>query len=126
MLTTLKEQCYDNLRISRNAWDTNLVKVQEMTPAKRGIATEHRTGESAIYLCQLGGQWRWSFCCHTDQCEGAITRAIASLQGAYLCGIGHRLVGSPTIRSKNGAYRLYRSPFNDSLIASGSDDGKVG
>ena len=22
-----QEQCYDNLRISRNAWDTNLVKV---------------------------------------------------------------------------------------------------
>jgi Domain of unknown function (DUF1899) len=25
--STKKEQCYDNLRISRNAWDTNLVKV---------------------------------------------------------------------------------------------------
>lgn len=26
--STRKEQCYDNLRISKNAWDTNLVKVQ--------------------------------------------------------------------------------------------------
>lgn len=26
---TKKEFCYDNLRISRNAWDTNLVKVRE-------------------------------------------------------------------------------------------------
>lgn len=25
---TRKEQCYDNLRISKNAWDTNLVKVR--------------------------------------------------------------------------------------------------
>ena len=24
---TRKEQCYDNLRISKNAWDTNLIKV---------------------------------------------------------------------------------------------------
>jgi Domain of unknown function (DUF1899) len=28
---TRKEQCYDNLRISKNAWDTNLVKVQLLT-----------------------------------------------------------------------------------------------
>jgi coronin-1B/1C/6 len=26
-----QEQCYDNLRISRNAWDTNLVKVSPRT-----------------------------------------------------------------------------------------------
>lgn len=26
---TRKEFCYDNLRISRNAWDTNLVKVRQ-------------------------------------------------------------------------------------------------
>jgi coronin-1B/1C/6 len=26
--STRKEFCYDNLRISRNAWDTNLVKVK--------------------------------------------------------------------------------------------------
>lgn len=24
----LQEQCYDNLRISKNAWDTNLIKVR--------------------------------------------------------------------------------------------------
>ena len=24
---TRKEQCYDNVRVSKNAWDTNLVKV---------------------------------------------------------------------------------------------------
>lgn len=27
---TRKEFCYDNLHISRNAWDTNLVKVQTL------------------------------------------------------------------------------------------------
>ena len=27
MLTCAQEQCYDNLRITKNAWDTNLVKV---------------------------------------------------------------------------------------------------
>jgi len=27
--TVLQEQCYDNLRISKNAWDTNLVKVRK-------------------------------------------------------------------------------------------------
>lgn len=29
MLTIEQEQCYDNLRVSRNAWDTNLVKVRD-------------------------------------------------------------------------------------------------
>ena len=28
MLKQFQEQCYDNLRVSRNAWDTNLVKVR--------------------------------------------------------------------------------------------------
>jgi coronin-1B/1C/6 len=28
---TRKESCYDNLHISRNAWDTNLVKVRGQT-----------------------------------------------------------------------------------------------
>lgn len=27
-----QEQCYDNLRISKNAWDTNLVKVRPLLP----------------------------------------------------------------------------------------------
>jgi hypothetical protein len=25
-----QEQCYDNVRVSKNAWDTNLVKVREV------------------------------------------------------------------------------------------------
>lgn len=25
---SIQEQCYDNLRVSNNAWDTNLVKVR--------------------------------------------------------------------------------------------------
>lgn len=30
--STRKESCYDNLHISRNAWDTNLVKVGTCMP----------------------------------------------------------------------------------------------
>ena len=29
-LTTLQEQCYDNIRVSKNAWDTNLVKANPL------------------------------------------------------------------------------------------------
>ena len=37
-----QEQCYDNLRISKNAWDTNLIKVS---------AASHATSEhDSLYL----------------------------------------------------------------------------
>ena len=41
--STRKEFCYDNIHISRNAWDTNLVKV--------------RAGPSDQSMVALGG-WR--------------------------------------------------------------------
>lgn len=28
----VQEQCYDNIRISKNAWDTNLIKVAHRRP----------------------------------------------------------------------------------------------
>jgi Domain of unknown function (DUF1899) len=40
---TRKEQCYDNLRISKNAWDTNLIKVVMTTAWLRSVVdTEPR------------------------------------------------------------------------------------
>jgi hypothetical protein len=36
---TRKEYCYDNLRITRNAWDTNLIKVGLDQPAPRHTIT---------------------------------------------------------------------------------------
>ena len=35
VLTGLQqEQCYDNIRISKNAWDSNLLKVRHLTITK--------------------------------------------------------------------------------------------
>jgi hypothetical protein len=47
----LQEQCYDNLRISKNAWDTNLIKVSQ-SPTTHGTGTEldHRQIPSTSQL----------------------------------------------------------------------------
>ncbi|MBE7182330.1 MAG: DUF1899 domain-containing protein [Terriglobus roseus] len=63
--TALQEQCYDNLRISKNAWDTNLIKVHSLThpPTRRvrrpsSACLNERTGEPRIHLGELGGERR--------------------------------------------------------------------
>ncbi|KGO73103.1 Coronin [Penicillium italicum] len=89
--STRKDQCYDNLRVSRNAWDTNLLKVNP-----KHIAVNWEAG---------GGG---AFAIIPLEERGKLPDRIP------LCR-GHTAVVLDTDWN----------PFNDDLIASGSDDGKV-
>ncbi|OJJ47310.1 hypothetical protein ASPZODRAFT_159217 [Penicilliopsis zonata CBS 506.65] len=89
--STRKEQCYDNLRVSRNAWDTNLVKVN---PQYLSVNWE-AGGGGAFAVIPL-------------EERGKLPERIPLFRG-------HTAVVLDTDWN----------PFNDSLIASGSDDGKV-
>ncbi|OOQ90605.1 Coronin-like protein crn1 [Penicillium brasilianum] len=89
--STRKEQCYDNLRISRNAWDTNLVKVN---PKHLAVNWE-AGGGGAFAVVPL-------------EERGKLPDRIPLFRG-------HTAVVLDTDWN----------PFDDDLIASGSDDGKV-
>ncbi len=82
-------------------------------------------GKSPICLAQLGSKWGGCVCRHSDQWERKVTGSIASVQGTYSRRSGYRLVHNLFISLSQSTDLLRRSPFNDSLIASGSDDGKV-
>ncbi|KAJ5179944.1 Actin-binding protein [Penicillium capsulatum] len=88
---TKKEQCYDNLRVSRNAWDTNLVKVN---PKHLAVNWE-AGGGGAFAVIPL-------------EERGKLPERIPLFRG-------HTAAVLDTDWN----------PFNDDLIASGSDDGKV-
>ncbi|KAL5001285.1 hypothetical protein BDV10DRAFT_160365 [Aspergillus recurvatus] len=88
---TRKEQCYDNLRVSRNAWDTNLVKVN---PKYLSVNWE-AGGGGAFAVIPL-------------EERGKLPERIPLFRG-------HTAVVLDTDWN----------PFNDDLIASGSDDGRV-
>ncbi|KAJ5613360.1 hypothetical protein N7510_006554 [Penicillium lagena] len=85
------EQCYDNLRVSRNAWDTNLVKVNPKYLAVNWEAG----GGGAFAVLPL-------------EERGKLPDRIPLFRG-------HTAVVLDTDWN----------PFNDDLIASSSDDGKV-
>ncbi|KAK4983850.1 Coronin-like protein crn1 [Elasticomyces elasticus] len=86
-----KEQCYDNLRISNNAWDTNLVKANPK---------------------YISVNW---------QASGGGAFAVIPLDER-----GKLPEHLPLFRGHTAAVLdTDWSPFDDSLIASGSDDGKV-
>ncbi|KAJ5659928.1 hypothetical protein N7507_006379 [Penicillium longicatenatum] len=89
--STRKEQCYDNLRVSRNAWDTNLIKVN---PKHLAVNWE-AGGGGAFAVIPL-------------EERGKLPERIPLFRG-------HTAVVLDTDWN----------PFNDDLIASGSDDGKV-
>ncbi|EQL38355.1 hypothetical protein RJZ56_002751 [Blastomyces dermatitidis] len=89
--STRKEQCYDNLHISKNAWDTNLVKAN---PKYISVNWE-TSGGGAFAVLPI------------DETGKAPDR--------FPLFRGHTAVVLDTDWN----------PFNDSLIASGSDDGKV-
>ncbi|RKF56891.1 Coronin-like protein crn1 [Erysiphe neolycopersici] len=86
-----KEACYDNLRISRNAWDTNLIKVN---PEYLAVNWE-ASGGGAFAVIPLGE-------------KGRLPEQIPLFRGHT----------APVLDTD-------WNPFNDHLIASGSDDGKV-
>ncbi|KAI9841690.1 MAG: Coronin-like protein crn1 [Thelocarpon superellum] len=89
--STRKEQCYDNLRISRNAWDTNLVKAN---PQYLSVNWE-ASGGGAFAVIPINE-------------KGRLPEQIPLFRGHT----------APVLDTD-------WSPFNDALIASGSDDGKV-
>lgn len=88
---TRKDQCYDNLRVSTNAWDTNLVKVNPKYLAVNWEAG----GGGAFAVIPLHER-------------GKLPEKIPLFRG-------HKAVVLDTDWN----------PFNDNLIASGSDDGKA-
>ncbi|KAL2852016.1 hypothetical protein BJY01DRAFT_208706 [Aspergillus pseudoustus] len=89
--STRKEQCYDNLRISRNAWDTNLVKVN---PRYLSVNWE-AGGGGAFAVIPL-------------EERGKLPDRIPLFRG-------HTAVVLDTDWN----------PFNDEILASGSDDGRI-
>lgn len=89
--TTKREQCYDNLRVSRNAWDTNLIKANPKYLAVNWEAG----GGGAFAVIPL-------------EERGKLPDQLPLFRG-------HTAVVLDTDWS----------PFDDSLIASASDDGKV-
>ncbi|KAJ0416536.1 hypothetical protein BJY00DRAFT_304076 [Aspergillus carlsbadensis] len=89
--STRKEQCYDNLRISRNAWDTNLVKVN---PRYLSVNWE-AGGGGAFAVVPL-------------EERGKLPERIPLFRG-------HTAVVLDTDWN----------PFNDEILASGSDDGRI-
>ncbi|KAL2395444.1 Coronin-like protein crn1 [Exophiala dermatitidis] len=88
---TRKEQCYDNIRVSKNAWDSNLIKVN---PEYLSVNWES-SGGGAFAVIPLKE-------------KGRLPERIPLFRG-------HTAVVLDTDWN----------PFNDSLIASGADDGKV-
>ncbi|KAL8940282.1 MAG: hypothetical protein Q9216_002894 [Gyalolechia sp. 2 TL-2023] len=89
--STRKEQCYDNLRISKNAWDTNLVKANPQYLAVNWEAS----GGGAFAVIPLNE-------------KGRLPEQLPLFRG-------HKAVVLDTDWN----------PFDDSLIASGSDDGRA-
>ncbi|KAI1772437.1 DUF1900-domain-containing protein [Hypoxylon cercidicola] len=89
--STRKEFCYDNLRISRNAWDTNLVKAN---PEYLSVNWE-ASGGGAFAVIPLGE-------------KGKVPDVIPLFRG-------HTAAVLDTDWN----------PFNDRVIASASEDGKV-
>ncbi|KAI1457114.1 DUF1900-domain-containing protein [Annulohypoxylon moriforme] len=89
--STRKEFCYDNLRISRNAWDTNLVKAN---PEYLAVNWE-ASGGGAFAVIPLGE-------------KGKLPDVIPLFRG-------HTAAVLDTDWN----------PFNDRLVASASEDGKV-
>ncbi|ELR08919.1 DUF1900 super [Pseudogymnoascus destructans] len=88
---TRKESTYDNLHISRNAWDTNLVKVN---PEYLAVNWE-ASGGGAFAVIPLNE-------------KGRLPEHIPLFRGHT----------APVLDTD-------WNPFNDRIIASGSDDGKV-
>ena len=89
--TSKKEQCYDNLRITKNAWDSNIVKANPEYIAVNWEAS----GGGAFAVIPI-------------EEKGKLPDLIPLFRGHT----------APVLDTD-------WSPFDDKLIASASDDGKV-
>ena len=107
--TTKKEQCYNNIKVSGNAWDTNLVKAN---PQYLSVNWE-AGGGGAFAGIPLSEKGRLPD--HIPLFRGHT----AVVLDTDWCAIRQQL----ELSELTG---VHRSPFDDSLLASASDDGKVG
>ncbi|KAK2836902.1 Coronin-like protein crn1 [Arthroderma sp. PD_2] len=89
--STRKDQCYDSLRVSTNAWDTNLLKVNPQY-----LSVNWETGGGGAFAVLPLSE------------KGRLPERIPLFRG-------HTAVVLDTDWN----------PFNDSLITSGADDGKI-
>ncbi|WEW56996.1 Coronin-like protein crn1 [Emydomyces testavorans] len=104
--STRKEQCYDNLRISTNAWDTNLVKPSPSTAVTCGLIDPQVNPEYLSVNWETAGGG--AFAVIPIKETGKLTERFPLFRG-------HTAVVLDTDWN----------PFNDSLIASSSEDGKI-
>ncbi|RMX97590.1 hypothetical protein D0867_12722 [Hortaea werneckii] len=86
-----REQCYDNVRVSKNAWDTNLVKVNPKYLAFNWEAS----GGGAFAVVPL-------------EEKGKLPEIVPLFRGHTAAVLD-----------------IDWNPFDDDIIASGSDDGKI-
>lgn len=100
--STRKDSCYDNLHISRNAWDTNLVKVGRVAfpnpGGSRGL-TVRFAGQPRVPVGQLGCLRRWRLCCDTVERARQAARCDSPVPWAHGCRPRHRLVLLPATPS---------------------------
>lgn len=124
--STRKEFCYDNLHISRNAWDTNLVKVRRRrrhpppTPKLSHSILTHVSppGEPRLPLGELGVQ-RWRrLCCYPPQREGQGTRPNTAVPRPHRSRSRHRLVHLPSSKSDSPPLPANTKPGTPSTTAS--------
>ncbi|KAG5658731.1 hypothetical protein KAF25_007284 [Fusarium avenaceum] len=101
--STRKEFCYDNLHISRNAWDTNLVKVRR-TASLRVVQSVNPEYLSVNWDASGGG----AFAVIPLNERGKLPDQIPLFRG-------HTAAVLDTDWN----------PFHDNIVASASDDGKV-
>ncbi|KAK6851654.1 WD domain-containing protein [Apiospora arundinis] len=102
--STRKEFCYDNLRISRNAWDTNLIKVRTPPPPPPQIALANPEYLSVNWEASGGG----AFAVIPLGEKGKVPDVIPLFRG-----------------HTSAVLDTDWNPFNDRIVASASDDGKV-
>jgi hypothetical protein len=99
-----QEQCYDNVRVSKNAWDTNLVKVRKVRTIEGHIA-ESGTGKSGIHRSKLGQQRWWRICRYPDHRKRTYAGTDTTLPRSHRGCTRYRLVGQAQ-KWLNGAHGM--------------------
>jgi hypothetical protein len=83
-------------------------------------------GQPETHCGQLGSRWWRRFCDYPSWGTGQAPWAHPIVPRPHCCRFGHRLVRNSNVqRPRRNQLKPCRNPFNDDLIASGSDDGKV-
>lgn len=83
------------------------------------------SGQSSLSLRELGSWWRRCFRCDSSPRARQTPRADTLVSWPHRCRSRYGLVRLPPLVAKVGKANVFRNPFNDDLLASGSDDGRV-